>query len=70
MSAAADMQRLRIRGIICVADGEVKPFSDELAVILRAFEAAALVGLKVKLEADQVRVLQRWFLSLGGSKTG
>jgi len=54
------LQRARIRGICCVADGEIRPFDCQLATILKSVEAAAVVGLRLRLDEDHVKVLEEF----------
>lgn len=57
------LQRARINGICCAADGEIHPFSKDLVTILRAIEVGAKVGFKVKLDEDHVKRLHEYLVA-------
>lgn len=65
MSIEKQLQRARINGICCAADGEVRPFSSDLPTILRAIEVASYVGLRVRLDADHVKELYKHMRGAG-----
>jgi hypothetical protein len=47
-------------GVICVAAGEVKPFSEDIGSVLAAVRIAAASGNSLKLDPPQVRSLLEW----------